>query len=181
GQPDPDKEFKDLEFGNERQFFREHGAQDTGLRKVDGKACRALTLKRDSREVTLLFDPETSKPYQIDIGQDGKFEGSIRYLEYKTGLPFKKSLFEPPRSVKIVKADASKAGAVGVVGRYKDLAEWAERDNRNSKELANDLRKANSAEEVAAALRASAQRQRKTTDELVKLVHVYPELRDRPQ
>lgn len=181
GQADPDKGFRDLEFGNEMQFFREHGAQDTGMRSVDGKTCRGLTIKKDSREVTLLFDPETSKPYQIDIGQDGKLEGSIRYLEYKTGLPFKKSLFEPPKSVKIVQADASKAGAVGVVGRYKDLAEWAERDNRNSKDFANDLRKAHSAKEVAAALRGSAQRQRETTDELVKLVHAYPELRDRPQ
>ena len=81
----------------------------------------------------------------------------------------------------MVEADASKAGSVGVVGRYKALTEWAEQDNRSSQQLVSDLRKARSAKEVTAALKASALRQRKTTDNLVKLVHTYPELRNRPQ
>lgn len=181
GQPDPDKEFKDLEFGSEMQFFRERGAQDVGMRQVEEKNCRALALKKGSREVTLLFDPNTSKPCQIDISNEGKPEFSIRYLEYKTGLPFQKSLFEPPKGVTMTEANSSKAGYVGVVGRYEGLAAWARQDNQNSEQFVRDLRKARSAQDVALALKESAQRQQKTTDELVRLVHAYPELRNVPQ
>jgi hypothetical protein len=43
GQPDPDKEFQDLEFGYEVRFFRQHKARDLGLRTVEEKECKALT------------------------------------------------------------------------------------------------------------------------------------------
>jgi len=161
GAPDPDEEFKDLEFGNELQFFREHGAQNIGTRQVNGKLSEGLSLKKGSRRVTLLFDPKTDQPYQVDIAKDEQIEISIRYLEYRTNVPFQKSLFQKPKGIKIVEADANKAGSVSVVGRYQDLVAWAERDNQNSKQFAEELRKARSAKEVAAALRASARRQHK--------------------
>jgi len=181
GEPDPAKEFKDLEFGSELQFFRQHAAQDIGMRQVEGKNCKALQLKTDSREVTLLLDPSSGKPYQVDIAKNGKLEGSIRYLEYKTDLPFQKSLFQPPKGVRTESTNTSKAGSVSTIGRYKELADWAERDNQNSRQFANELRKAQNARDVAAALRASARRQRKTTDDLIKLVRSYAELRNCPQ
>ena len=45
----------------------------------------------------------------------------------------------------------------------------------------SDLRNARNARDVASALRASARRQRKTTDDLVQLVRVHPELRNVPE
>jgi hypothetical protein len=105
GQPDPDKDFKDLELGNEYRFFREHGAHDLGARNVDRKHLKVLSLKKGGREVVLLFGPVTHKPYQVDLLQDGKPEYSIRYLSYETDLPFQKSLFEPPAGVKITDAN----------------------------------------------------------------------------
>lgn len=104
GQPDPEKAFKDLEFGNETQFFSARGARERGMRKVDGKDCKALSLKRGTYELILLSDAQTGKPFQIDIIKDGRLDSSIRYLSYETNLPFRKSLFEPPKSVKLTEA-----------------------------------------------------------------------------
>jgi hypothetical protein len=104
GQPDPDKEFQDLEFGNEVRFFRGHKARDLGLRKVEGKDCNALAIKSGGREVTLLLDPDTGKPVEIDVTNDGKPDFSIRYLSYEIDLPFDPSLFEPPQGLKITES-----------------------------------------------------------------------------
>ncbi len=105
-QPNPDKEFKDLEFGNEAQFFREHSAREIGMRSVGGRNCNAVFLKIGSREVALLLESKTGKPYQIDVVKDGKLDFSVRYLFYETNLPFQKSLFELPKGVKIIEAKA---------------------------------------------------------------------------
>jgi hypothetical protein len=104
GQPDPNKEFQDLEFGNEVRFFRLHKARDLGLRKVEEKDCNALAIKSGAREVTLLLDPDTSKPVEMDVTKDGKPDFSIRYLSYETDLPFDPSLFEPPQGLKITES-----------------------------------------------------------------------------
>ena len=104
GQPDPDKEFQDLEFGNEVAFFRGHKARDIGLRKVEEKECDALAIKSGEREVILLIDPATDKPVQMDFIKDGKPDFSIRYLSYETDLPFDPSLFEPPPGLKITES-----------------------------------------------------------------------------
>src|SRR6266446_3793257 len=104
GQPDPDKEFQDLEFGNEVRFFRLHKARDLGLRKVEETDCNALAIKSGAREVTLLLDPDTSKPVEMDVRKDGKPDFSIRYLSYETDLPFDPSLFEPPQGLKITES-----------------------------------------------------------------------------
>ena len=104
GEPDPDKAFQGLEFGNEELFFRENSARDLGLRKVDGKECKAFSIKSGAREVTLLLDPETEKPVQIESTKDGKPDFAYRYESYETDLPFDPSLFEPPSGLKISEA-----------------------------------------------------------------------------
>lgn len=103
-QPDPDKEFQDLEFGNEMGFFRLHKARDIGLRKVEEKDCNALAIKSGGREVTLLLDPDSGKPVQMDFTKDGKPDFSIRYLSYETDLPFDPSLFELPQGLKMTES-----------------------------------------------------------------------------
>jgi hypothetical protein len=79
-------------------------ARELGPRQVDGKNCNALSLSKGSTEVTLFIDPMMGQPYQIDAAKDGKPDVAFRYLEYKTNLPFQKSLFEPPKGVKISEA-----------------------------------------------------------------------------
>ena len=99
--PEANAEFKELNFGTEVQFFREQSARDLGQRKVDGKECNAFSLTKGSIEVTLFVDSVTNQPSQLDIIRDGKLDRSYRYLEYKTNLPFQKSLFEPPDGVRV--------------------------------------------------------------------------------
>jgi len=103
-QADPGKEFQDLEFGNEVRFFRGHKARDLGLRKVEEKDCNALAIKSGGREATLLLDPDTGKPVEMEVTKDGKPDFSIRYLSYETDLPFDPSLFEPPQGLKITES-----------------------------------------------------------------------------
>ena len=101
GMPDRDQAFKELEFGNELQFFRQHAAQDGGAQQIGGTNCKALVLERGGTKVTLFVDLRTERPVQLDIERDGKAKESIRYVEYKTGLPFQRSLFGPPKGVSI--------------------------------------------------------------------------------
>lgn len=68
---------------------------------MDGKSCNASNVTKGAFEVILFIDPVTNQPYQLDILKDGKPDRSFRYLEYKTNLPFQKSLFQPPQGVKI--------------------------------------------------------------------------------
>jgi outer membrane lipoprotein-sorting protein len=104
-QPESNPEFKGLNFGNEIQFFREQNPRDLGQRQLDGKNFNVLALKKGSIEVSLFVDPATGQPYQLDVVKEGKPSISFRYLEYKTNLPFQKSLFEPPDGVKISDAN----------------------------------------------------------------------------
>lgn len=104
GQRDPDEIFRELEFGNEADFFRKNRARDLGLRKIDGKDAKAFTIKSGAREVTLFLDSQTEKPVQIDVIKDGKPEISFHYLTYQSGLPFDPSLFEIPEGLKITEA-----------------------------------------------------------------------------
>ena len=85
-------------------FFRGHKARDLGLRKVEEKDCNALAIKSGAREATLLLDPETGKPVELEVTKDGKPDFSIRYLSYETDLPFDPSLFEPPPGLKITES-----------------------------------------------------------------------------
>ncbi len=103
-EPDPDRQFMALEFGNEEAFFRQNQARELEPRKIDGKECKALAIKTDTRELTLLLDPETGKPVQIEGTKGGKPDFVLRYVSYETNLPFDPSLFEPPEGLKITEA-----------------------------------------------------------------------------
>jgi hypothetical protein len=110
GQSDAeDEEFQELNFGSEVDFFYQHKARDLGLRNVEGKECKALAIKSKSgkREVTLLVEPKTEKPVQLDVTKDGKTDFIVHYLSYETDLPFDPSLFQPPPDVKITESKSS--------------------------------------------------------------------------
>lgn len=104
GEPDPDKAFQGLEFGNEAAFFRQNSPRDLGIRKIDGKDAKAFAIKSGAREVTLFLDPETEKPLQIDVTKDDKPDFSFRYLAYETNLKFDPALFELPEGLKVTEA-----------------------------------------------------------------------------
>ena len=71
--------------------------------------------------------------------------------------------------------------ASAVASSFDDVAAWARRDNNNTKEFADDLERARGAEGVAAAVRTHAERQRRTTEELVRLIRKHPEIRSMPE
>jgi hypothetical protein len=103
GQPEENRDFKDLEYGNEVEFFHRHNANVARRAMAGGNTSKALSIKRGAREFLLLLSPG-DKPYQLDVLKNGKIEYSIRYLSYETNLPFEKSLFEPPKGLKVTEA-----------------------------------------------------------------------------
>lgn len=104
GEPNPEKAFEGLEFGNELQFFRAQHARKASSREIDGRSYPALSLTRGPITVTLTFDPATDKPVEVDATNDGKGELAIRYLAYETDLPFQKALFAPPGDILMTEA-----------------------------------------------------------------------------
>lgn len=103
GQAEENKDFKDLEYGNEVEFFRRHNPKIAGRPVAAGNTSKALSIKKGAREFVLLLSPD-NKPSQLDVLKNDKIEYSIRYLSYETNLPFEKSLFEPPKGLKISEA-----------------------------------------------------------------------------
>jgi len=109
GEPDPDQELTNFEFGNEVRYFQQSGARDVGMRSVEGKQCKALSIKRGEREIVLLVDPESDKPVEIDVTNGGKSESTVHYVSYETGLPFDPSLFELPEGLTVTESKVPQA------------------------------------------------------------------------
>ncbi len=97
----PDRDFGELEYGEELKFFTPERAKKLAPRKVDRRLCQALSIKSEEGEVVLLVDDQTGKPVQIDRLVEGKLDQSVRYLTYITSLPFEATLFAPPKNVAI--------------------------------------------------------------------------------
>lgn len=97
----PEKEFESLEFGSELDYFRNGRAKEIGMRKVEGKDCKALSLKTGEHEVILYLDPKHDRPYRIDLIKYGRLTSAVRYLSYDTGLPFDKVLFTLPKDINV--------------------------------------------------------------------------------
>lgn len=64
--------------------------------------------------------------------------------------------------------------------KYDDLAAWAKKANGNTQRFVDDLNKSKTPGQVAAAIRANIERQKQSTDELIRLLAVHPELKDLP-
>ena len=174
-QAEENKEFKDLEYGNEVEFFRRHNAKSAGSRVVDGKNCQALSIKNGAREFVLLLLKPADKPYQLDALKNGKIEYSVRYESYEVNLPFQKSLFEPPKDVTITEASSASAG------RYDDVASWAKHDCDDYRALVAQTDRARSGHDVAAAMRENVRRQEETIKILLAFARSHPDLRDAAQ
>ena len=63
---------------------------------------------------------------------------------------------------------------------YDDLVAWAKKANASTQQFVDELNKCKTPRQVAAALKAKAERETKSTDELIRLIAVHPELRDLP-
>ena len=103
GQPEP--EFVELEFANELKFFDKDRALELKPRKVDGKKCKAFSIKTGPHEAILLLNPKNGKPLQIELMKFGRLVATAKYLGYETGLPFKASYFQPPAGIKLTEAE----------------------------------------------------------------------------
>ncbi len=71
--------------------------------------------------------------------------------------------------------------ASAIAGRYDDLARWTEGNKGSARQFLADLNQASGAHEVASAVKARDQRERKSTRSLIEIVHRHPELRYLPE
>ena len=102
----PEREFELLEFGYELEYFGSGRAKELGTRVIDGKKCKALSLKTGEHEVVLFIHPKSGLPYRIDLMKFGRLSAAVRYLSYETNLPFNKRLFTPPDGIQMSEANS---------------------------------------------------------------------------
>lgn len=72
------------------------------------------------------------------------------------------------------------SAAPAEAGTYDDLAAWAKKSNANTQQFVTELNKCNTPAQVAGAVKAKIERENKSTDELIRLIAVHPELKDLP-
>lgn len=101
----PEQDFVDLQFGRELEFFSKDRALELKPRMVDGKKCKALSIKTGDHEAILLLNPKNGQPLQIDLINYGRRAVTAKYLSYETDLPFKAALFQPPNDIKMTEAE----------------------------------------------------------------------------
>jgi hypothetical protein len=91
---------KQLEFGSELSFFREHGAKELASQTVDGIKCKVYRLEFDDRKVTLLMKPD-NLPLQIEV-QSTDVKYAVRFLQYDPNQKPDMNLFKVPAGIKII-------------------------------------------------------------------------------
>lgn len=93
------EKLRQLEFGHELEFFRDHGATELPAQEVDGFKCRLLRLNIDDDEVTLFVKTDDT-PLQIVV-KSPEYEYAMRFLRYEPERKPDKSLFQLPPGVQL--------------------------------------------------------------------------------
>ena len=95
------EKLRELEFGRELQYFREHDAKELPAEDVDGFKCKVFRLEIEDREVTL-FLKTNETPLQIVV-KSPDYEYAMRFLRYEPDRRPDKSLFQLPAGVQLKK------------------------------------------------------------------------------
>jgi len=96
---EPSDKLRELEFGRELEYFREHGATEMPAQEVDGVKCRPFRLEIEDREVTLYVRTDDT-PLQILV-KSPQYEYAMRFLRYEPQRKPDKSLFALPPGVQL--------------------------------------------------------------------------------
>ncbi len=101
--PDLPKEISGLEFGREREFFKEKNAKSMPRVNVDGKRYHSSRLEIEGVTLILFTGETTGMPAQISA-ETGKQTYTIQYDTYEVGLKPDMNLFKVPEGVTITEA-----------------------------------------------------------------------------
>jgi hypothetical protein len=67
--------------------------------------CDVSQISADDYRITLYQNQSTALPTEINVTKGGADFLKIRYLTYRTNLPFQPSLFRPPEGLKLIEPD----------------------------------------------------------------------------
>lgn len=90
------------EFGLEFTFLKNNKAVKSSV-KINNVAYDRYHAKFDHYEMVLFSHKDREAPWRIELKKDGKKIIEYEYLEYVTGLPFRKDLFQCPAGVSVEK------------------------------------------------------------------------------
>jgi hypothetical protein len=93
------EKLRELEFGQEREYFRANGAKELPSQDVDGFRCKVFLLAIDDHEVTL-FLKTNDTPLQIVV-KSPEYEYTMQFLRYEPDRKPDKSLFQLPPGVQL--------------------------------------------------------------------------------
>lgn len=95
------EKLRQLEFGNELQFFRDNSATELPAQEVDGIKTKPLRLEIDGEEVTLYVKTDET-PLQVTV-KSPNYEYTMRFIRYEPDRRPDKSLFQLPPGVQLQK------------------------------------------------------------------------------
>lgn len=95
------EKLREIEFGQELEYFHENDAKELPPQDVDGIRCKLLRLEIDEREVTL-FLKTNDTPLQIVV-KSPEYEYAMRFLRYEPDRKPDKLLFQLPPGVQLKK------------------------------------------------------------------------------
>ena len=90
---------RELEFGRELEYFRDHEAKELPPEEIDGFKCKVFRLELDDREV-MLYMKTNDVPLQIVV-KSSDYQYAMRFLRYDPERRPDKSLFQPPAGVQM--------------------------------------------------------------------------------
>jgi hypothetical protein len=95
------EKLRQLEFGQELEYFHDNDAKEMPAQDVDGFRCKVLRLELADREVTL-FLKTNETPLQISV-KSPEYEYAMRFLRYEPDRKPDKLLFQLPPGVQLKK------------------------------------------------------------------------------
>jgi len=95
-------DLKELEFGNEFEFFTKHHAKRSSEEHPRGQATDRYEVALDGqrRKLILWTAPGSNKPTRVSL-IDGTKTRTIEYLTYEDDLPFDASIFQVPAGIRV--------------------------------------------------------------------------------
>jgi hypothetical protein len=94
---------RELEFGNELEFFASNGATVSPGDAIKGKSTERHELTMSGRKLILWTDAASKKPVRMSMTFNGQTQ-TFEYVSYEDGLPFDPSLFRPPAGITLADA-----------------------------------------------------------------------------
>lgn len=101
--PNGPSELFEFEYGREVAFFEKTLTKQLGPEKIEGVECLGREVTAGNYRV-VLYTNRTKSPVKVQVFRNANMILEIKYLSYEEGLPFDRTLFQPPEGIDLVES-----------------------------------------------------------------------------